>query len=208
MAEAVRVWREMIIFNQGLQMSGERRTWMLFVDGENLTIQAERFAAKSGITLVEGANYLKETFVWLPGRAPTNSFNGLRSYLHPYGMRAYYYTSMKADDSRIDAATERLWELGFTPQVFKKIRKEDKAKGVDIALTKDMLIHASQNHYEVACLLAGDGDYVPLVEEVKRFGKIVVCIFFGGNGLSPTLKIACDEFLDVGPPFIESWKQV
>jgi uncharacterized LabA/DUF88 family protein len=110
---------------------------------------------------------------------------------------------MKADDPTIAKATEQLWNLGFSPKVFKKVRKEDKAKGVDIALTKDMLSHAYQSHYEVACLIAGDGDYVPLVEEVKRMGKIVVCLFFEKHGLSPDLRIACDEFFDLERPFHE-----
>src|SRR5258708_5463470 len=120
----------------------DRRSWMLFVDGENFTIRAERFAREKSVTLFEGKNYLRETFIWLPNRKPTDVFDNLKSYLAPYGLRAYYYTSMKADDPKIDAATEQLWNLGFTPNVFKKVRKEDKAKGVDIALTKDMLSHA------------------------------------------------------------------
>jgi len=31
-----------------------------------------------------------------------------------------------------------------------------------------MLSHAFLDHYEVACLVTGDADYIPLVEEVKR----------------------------------------
>ena len=30
-----------------------------------------------------------------------------------------------------------------------------------------------EDHYDVAVLIAGDGDYVPLVEEVKSLGKVV-----------------------------------
>ena len=40
-----------------------------------------------------------------------------------------------------------------------------KAKGVDIALTTDMLSNAFLGNYDVAVLVAGDGDYVPLVEQ-------------------------------------------
>jgi uncharacterized LabA/DUF88 family protein len=190
-------------------MGADRRSWMMFVDGENFTLRAERFASDNGIQLIDGGNYLKETLIWLPNRRPTAVMEGpIISYLASNGIRAYYYTSMKSDEDKINEARQRLWKLGFTPNVFKKIRKEDKAKGVDIALTKDMLVHASQNHYEVACLVAGDGDYVPLVEEVKRMGKIVVCMFFGDNksGLSDALKIASDEFYDISKIFTESWK--
>lgn len=104
-----------------------------FVDAirrrRKLQIRAERFAEAKGIKLIEGKNYLKETFIWFPNYKPTDALGGTRSYLALYGLRAYYYTSMKADNPGIDAARERLWNLGFTPNVFKKNRKEDKAKG-------------------------------------------------------------------------------
>ena len=41
--------------------------WMLFVDGENLTIRAQDFAETAGIKLSEPTRYLKDTFVWFPG---------------------------------------------------------------------------------------------------------------------------------------------
>src|SRR4051794_12186407 len=45
------------------------------------------------------------------------------------------------------------------------------AKGVDISLTKDMLVQAFLGNYDIAVLVAADGDYLPVVEEVKRLGK-------------------------------------
>ena len=44
-------------------------------------------------------------------------------------------------------------------------------KGVDIMMAIDMLSKAYANHYEIAILLAGDGDFVDLVEAVKDAGK-------------------------------------
>ena len=44
-------------------------------------------------------------------------------------------------------------------------------KGVDIMMAIDMLSKAYANHYEIAILLAGDGDFVDLVEAVKDVGK-------------------------------------
>ena len=95
--------------------------------------------------------------------------------------------------------------MGFNPQVFKRDANQKKAKGVDIALTKDMLTHAFLGHYEVAVLISGDGDYVPLVEQVKRFGKPVFVLFFEDEGLSPKLKLASDWFRDITPYFLEGW---
>ena len=65
------------------------------------------------------------------------------------------------------------------------------SKGVDIALTCDMLSHASHDNYDVAVLIAGDGDYVPLVDEVKRLGKLVHLVFFQSTGLNP--KLTCPQ---------------
>jgi uncharacterized LabA/DUF88 family protein len=68
--------------------------------------------------------------------------------------------------------------------------------------------HAAHfDNYDVACLVAGDGDYVPLVEEVKRLGKVVYVAFFRGEGLglSPELRLASDMFLEMDGFFAERW---
>jgi uncharacterized LabA/DUF88 family protein len=77
------------------------------------------------------------------------------------------------DDPTLDSVRKQISGLGFNPVVFKRDSDQKKAKGVDIALTKDMLSHAFRDNYQIAVLVAGDGDYVPLVEEVKRLGKLV-----------------------------------
>jgi len=91
--------------------------------------------------------------------------------------------------------------------VFKKSKQQEKAKGVDISLTKDMLSHAFMDHYQIAVLMSGDGDYIPVVEEVKRLGKRVVVWFFGETeGLNPKLRLAADEFIDISNLWVTSWK--
>ena len=52
------------------------------------------------------------------------------------------------------------------------------------------------DNYDAAVLIAGDSDYVPLVEEVKRRGKVVYVGFFVGpkSGLSEELKLSSDGF--------------
>ena len=51
--------------------------------------------------------------------------------------------------------------------------------------------------YEAAVLVAGDGDYQPLVEEVQRLGKRVHLAFFGGACTSNALRLVCDEFVSL-----------
>jgi uncharacterized LabA/DUF88 family protein len=87
--------------------------------------------------------------------------------------------------------------LGFTPMVFKKIRKDQKAKGVDIALTKDMLMEAVRDRYDIAILVAADGDYVPVLDEVQRLGKMVIVAFWDGDWVSDELRWRADHFVDL-----------
>jgi uncharacterized LabA/DUF88 family protein len=180
---------------------------MLFVDGENFTIRAQSFAVENNFSLVEGPHYRKDTFVWLPGRSPTSATVMTSSALQRVGVRASYYTSISGDEPLLTAVRESLWSLGFDPHVFKKDSQSKKTKGVDITLTKDMLSHAFLGNYDDAGLVAGDADYVPLVEEIKRLGKVVHVLFFKSHGLSPELRRSADAFEDISDLFRASWEQ-
>jgi hypothetical protein len=180
---------------------------MTFMDGENLTIRAQAvMSPASGMPqLFEGDHYKRDVFVWLPGMVATERVSVGLIPLQPHAVRAYYYTSLVGSEAEVETVREQLWNLGFEPNVFKKQKNRDKAKGVDITLTKDMLSHAYQGNYDTAVLVAGDGDYVPLVEEVKRLGKRVHVAFFDCDGLSPQLKLAADRFNDLTSLFNRKW---
>jgi uncharacterized LabA/DUF88 family protein len=124
-------------------------------------------------------------------------------------VRAYYYTSTVGDADKIRSVKQALWDIGFQPEVFKKPKQQDRTKGVDIALATDLLGNAYRDNYDAAVLVAGDGDYVPLVEEVKRLGKVVHVCFFRekGRGLSPDLRLASDPFWALEQGFVASWEQ-
>ena len=184
------------------------RRWMLFVDGENLTLRAQQLAAERQLTLSRGPTYDPDVYVWIPGVLPTqNIVPGARLGVQGQGIRAYYYTSLVGDEQRIVSVKEALWTLGFSPEVFKKSRQDQKAKGVDIALARDILGHAYRDNYDVAVLLAGDGDYVPLILELKRLGKVVYVAFFSASPLSPELRLAADGFFELEPFFFDQWKR-
>jgi uncharacterized LabA/DUF88 family protein len=184
--------------------------YMVFVDGENLTIRAQELAKERNLMLAEGDCYRRDVLIWFPGyqgQPPFENVPWRDEYIRGAPIRAMYYTSLVGDEDAIRAAAETLWKLGFSPAVFKKTRRDQKAKGVDIALTKDMLSHAYLDNYDVAILVAGDGDYVPLVEEVKRLGKRVHLSFFDSAATSPVLKIVCDRFVDLNPVCSSSWSR-
>jgi uncharacterized LabA/DUF88 family protein len=182
---------------------------MLFVDGENLTIRAQKFASDNAVSLQEGAEYRKDIFVWFPGLKATPALTNTHDSpikVQDHAIRAYYYTSLTGDDLQILSVKQALRSLGFHPEVFKKVRREEKAKGVDIALAKDFLSHAFLDNYDVAVLVAGDGDYVPLITEVKRLGKVVYVTFFRDYGLSTELHLAADMFFEMKHFFLKRWQ--
>ncbi len=186
-----------------------RSRWMLFVDGENLAIRA-----KSVVDLTkakEDAFYVPDAYVWFPNTSPLGILPGtewrtdkrLMERLQDQGLRAHYYTSVKGDDQRVRAVREKLWLAGFSPNVFKR-EKERGSKAVDIALARDLLSHAYRDSFDVAILVAGDADYLPLVDEVKRTGKRAVVAFFG-DATSEALRTEADSFVDIAPPFQSMW---
>jgi uncharacterized LabA/DUF88 family protein len=185
------------------------RRWMSFFDGENLTIRAQEIASTEGVDFAEGPFYMRDIFVWVPTLMATralDSTNEMTVPLQRHAVRAYYYTSVVGSEEKIRGVKKDLFEIGFAPKVFKR-SKTRRSKAVDTTLATDMLGHAYRDNYDVAFLVAGDGDYVPLVEEVKRLGKVVYVCFFKGSGLNEELELASDTFFYLDDFFLEQWKQ-
>jgi len=156
---------------------------VVFIDGENFAIRAKDFATSRALELAQGPEYEPDVFVWMPETPPLKWLSGTESaQLRPLATRAYYYTSVTGDTERIDAIRRALWDLGFEPDVFKRKKNGEKAKGVDIALSKDLLSHAYLDNYDVAVLIAGDGDYIPLLEEGQASREGRVRLVFQGGG--------------------------
>jgi hypothetical protein len=191
----LRTWR---ISKTGIPMAAVHKTWMMFIDGENLTIRAQAIAEKDAIDLMDKAYFdffRKDTYFWptdLQGHWWAPSPKRVNILVTPE--RRWYYTSAQGDESTQEQVHDELSAAEFAPVVIRKRANQRKSKGVDIALTKDMLVQAFLNNYDVAVLVAGDGDYVPVVEEVKRLGKWVIVAFFDEeSGLSPRLRRAADH---------------
>jgi uncharacterized LabA/DUF88 family protein len=121
-------------------------------------------------------------------------------------LRAHYYTSVGGDIQAQEKVREALWQIGFAPAVFKKDTQSKKSKGVDIALARDMLAHAFRDNYDAAVLVAGDGDYLPLLEEVRRLGKLIHIVFFRSSGLNDSLRLEADIFHDLAALFLDRWR--
>lgn len=179
--------------------------WMMFVDGEGLAIRGRELLHARSLEPHVGPLYEPDVFLWAPvSPAPRHVFDPLHSApLEEFAIRWHYYTALQGDDVKLDSVRDRLHALGFDPHVFKKTSK--KSKGVDISLARDFLGHAYKDDFDAAVLIAGDADFVPLVEDVKRLGKQVFVLFFPSQGLGVELRRHSDAFFDFETKFATAW---
>lgn len=179
---------------------------MLFVDGENFTKAGQRALASDGLAPEPGSRWRRDVFLWTPQGGVAWWPFMWHSQSGPSTdppRRAYYYTSDTADEPEWTATRLQLRDIGFEPRLFK--RRRGRTKAVDVALAADVLTLGAGQQYEVALLVAGDGDYVPVVESVKRLGLHVVVAFLAAD-TNPELRIAADAFQDVTEDLCRDWR--
>jgi len=168
-------------------------TGMVFIDGENLAIRYGNLLKKRQESPRNHVYYEPNVYAWS---------SRLQSIPAVDIVRRYYYTSVQGDDVRRNSVDKALKSAGIeAPRVFKK----DKTKGskrVDITLATEMIVHATRKHYNMAFLVAGDEDYVPLVEAVQKEGARVH-VWFIPDGLSPALEHVADSYVDLEPFLFE-----
>lgn len=170
--------------------------WMQFVDGRSFTFHSQKLLKVSNYEPRESRFYKKDCFLW-PGGDHNEGFPSPR-LAEQWPVRSFYYASVDGgDDVRADAR-EKIRNLGFEPHVFSYDKHVGANNAADIALTRDMLSHAFRGNYEIAVLVSGGGEYVPIVEEVKSLGKRVHVHFLGRHA-NPELKLVADAFEDITP---------
>jgi uncharacterized LabA/DUF88 family protein len=162
---------------------------MMFVDGENLAIRYGAMLKSRGSPVAPTGWFLPGIGVWA------------QDLVHPRPtvqmIRKHFYTAVQGDEQKVSDVAEWLKTRGFeAPRVFKKEKGSRGSKQVDISLSTEMLLHGFRKHYDVAVLVAGDEDYVPLVRAVKSEGARVH-VWFVSDGLSPKLRHEADEFVNL-----------
>lgn len=103
-------------------------------------------------------------------------------------LRTYYYNAPLTNDyqSELREGQQRFFEsLTRIPYVTVRLgrlyKRNDGSlveKGIDVALSVESLTLAHEDAYDIALIISGDGDYVELVEALKRKGKIVEVAMF------------------------------
>lgn len=119
-------------------------------------------------------------------------------------VRTYYYNAPLTTDyqNELREGQQRFFEsINRIPYVTLRLgrlyRRNDGTlveKGIDVALTVECLTLAYENAYDNALIISGDGDYVELVEALKRKGKHVEVAMFRSQSAGILLEHA-DVFL-------------
>ena len=69
-------------------------------------------------------------------------------------------------------------------------------KGIDIKLATDMLVHGTNDNYDVAVLVSGDTDFSDALQAVKNFGHHVEVALFNPGG-SQELRNVADRIVRI-----------
>jgi uncharacterized LabA/DUF88 family protein len=175
------------------------RRMMVFVDGENLVFRYQNMV-NNGFVPRDEMKHEPDVFVWFDGFTHLGQQHEI--------IRTTYYTYVVGDDLRVTNIRNQLRSMQFSkhmasllpntlsPCVFKKDQRSRSGKGVDIQLSVDMMSHVFRGNVDSILLLSGDGDYAPLLDEVKRAGILVYVSAFS-DGFSSSLKDRADAVYEL-----------
>lgn len=175
----------------------------VFIDGGYLRALGKKLHGKLvdpahlGSTLVKSGQIQSWAYNPLQG---TNTFLG----------RINYYDALP-DQSQLSQDTENYLKaielqndvhLGFG--ALRGHQRKMRQKGVDTLLAVDMLVGAFSSLFDVVILVAGDADFVPVIEETRRRG-IMVAVAGVQDSVSEDLRRVADRFIVI--PENAQWLQ-
>ncbi len=182
---------------------------MFFIDGENLVFGFQNMVS-SGKAALNGIIHTPDVFVW--------HSDVIRQEIRDI-LRVTYYASASCDYPQINKYREQIHNIQYRyvgeesggggarfsgpsqtqgigniiPKIYKKENKRAKSHAVDINIAIDVLNYASLDVVDEIYLIAGDGDYIPLIEAVMRKGKLVHVLALS-DGLHDEIPHSADSF--------------
>ena len=149
----------------------------------------------------------QDVFVWHPKITRNADFQLVKV------VRVCYYTSVVGDEQQVIEVKRKLARIQFDtmadyggmsgqigPVVFKKPSKSQKTRNIDVQIVIDVMRFAFTDEIDRVYLASGDGDYLPLIQEVMRCGKQVDLLAFS-SGLNNALPYSVDNFFNLDPVF-------
>jgi len=126
----------------------------------------------------------------------------IRGGLRPEIIRTYFYGAIcethlpeYSDQKKYYDELDKIRGVEVKLGSLVKIQNGFRQKGVDVLLAIDVLTKAYQNHYDIAILICGDRDIIPLIHAVKdSTGKRIYGVLFKGHS-SSEIENMYDDFL-------------
>lgn len=128
--------------------------------------------------------------------------------------RTYYYNVLQDPAQRPEGSRDQqdfLESLRKTPYLEVRLGKTKLAqgvvveKGIDIMLATDLLHYGSDDLFDVAVLVSGDGDFTYALQTAKNMGKHVEVAYFERNVSRDLLDVADYSHLMDRQFFTELW---
>ena len=161
---------------------------------------------------IDGANLYEAMKEEIPGHTIDYHKLGLKLVGGRKIIRISYYISElnpEWDDGaknqqRFLAALKHLpfFTVRTRPLRYSADKKEKWEKGIDILIATDMLIGAYLNGYDTVMLVSGDGDFAPVLDEIKKMGKRVENAFFLKHR-ADALVGSCDVFVSLNKEMLK-----
>lgn len=176
---------------------------MAFLDGENIVFQYQSLLKKGRIPN-KTVKHRPNVYAW--------SVDVISNINYAEIYRATYYTSAVYDDNSLEEILKEIEDLEYQqsyhsalpnriiPYVLKKFERAQKSKGVDMKMTVDILTNVYQNNTDIIYIATGDGDFLPVIKECQRLGKVIFLAAFE-EGLNKKLLHYVDKFIALEDKF-------
>ncbi|MCR9093495.1 MAG: NYN domain-containing protein [bacterium] len=181
---------------------------LILVDGENLVAGFERTRdADNFLQPRADVVHMPDQFVWHWKLGALDQFEDL--------LRVSYLTTIVGNEEKVNALRSLISMVParirkgaaspetLVPHVFVKPKRGGKNKSVDINLTVEALRHAYNRTADQIVIVSGDGDYLPVIQEVMRQGVTVWGAAFK-DGLNPHIRPAVDAFIELELLFFQA----
>ncbi len=127
-------------------------------------------------------------------------------------LRTYFYNVLPPNEKTAESVREYHTSLGLSNRIEVRLGKMQKTPGdsknrqkqVDVLLAIDMFRLASSGKMDLAVLVSGDGDFVPLLQAVKDEG-VLTKVVYAPESCDNELRVVADAHLEIGAADLRRW---
>ena len=146
-----------------------RRRVMIFIDGSNLYHVLDQNIHRHDLDYARFGEKL------------TGDRDLIRTYYYNIKQESAENPKLAENQNRFLKALDETAYLEVKLGIWKERGGTMVEKGVDVMIATDLIMHAYEDHYDIAILVSGDADFYPALQAVKDIGKQVEVAAFDSN---------------------------